>query len=69
VLRAAVNGLWGDAFAIDEGEWKTQVMSQAVEDAWNPENLSVVAFVYNDQGVQQAVKGKVSHRLARINTK
>ena len=59
VLRAVVNGLWGDAFTIDEGEWKTQVMSQAVEEGWKPEHLSVVAFVYNDQGVQQTVKAKV----------
>ena len=59
VLRAAVNGLWGDDFAIAEDERKTQVMSQAVEDGWNPEHLSVVAFVYNDQGVQQAAKREV----------
>jgi hypothetical protein len=68
VLRAAVNGLWGDAFTIDEGEWKTQVMSLVVEDAWNPENLSVVAFVYNDQGVQQAVKGKVNSEKGKVNS-
>ena len=61
VLRAAVNGLWGDDFTIDEGECKTQVMSQAVEEGWKPEHLSVVAFVYNDQGVQQAVKGKLKN--------
>lgn len=32
----------------------------AVKDNWNPENLSVVAFVYNDKdGVYQAAECKV----------
>lgn len=59
VLRAAVNGPWGDEFAISEGEQKSQVMTAIVEEGWKPANLSVVAFVYNDAGVQQAVKAKV----------
>lgn len=59
VLRAAVNGLWGEDFTIVEGETKKKVMTQALEAGWNSENLSVVAFVYNDQGVQQAVKARV----------
>lgn len=59
VLRAAVNGLWGEDFTIGEGEMKSRMMEMAVEDGWNPENLSIVAFVYNDQGVQQTVKAKV----------
>ena len=59
VLRAAVNGLWGEDFTIGEGEMKSRMMEMAVKDGWNPENLSIVAFVYNDQGVQQTVKAKV----------
>lgn len=59
VLRAAVNGTWGEDFTIKEGEQKTLTMSMKVEDEWNVRNLSIVAFVYNDQGVQQAVKAKV----------
>ena len=59
VLRAAVNGLWGEDFTIGEGEMKSRMMEMTVEDGWNPENLSIVAFVYNDQGVQQTVKAKV----------
>ncbi|MBR0049304.1 MAG: Omp28 family outer membrane lipoprotein [Prevotella sp.] len=61
VLRAVVNGLWGDDFSIGEGEKKSQVMTKAIEKGWNVKNLSAVAFIYNDQGVQQAVKAKVSH--------
>ena len=26
---------------------------------WNPSHLSIVAFVYNDNGVEQAIKAKV----------
>lgn len=61
VLRTAVNGLWGEDLTVAEGERKMQQMSQVVEDGWNPEHLSIVAFVYNDQGVQQAVKAHVSN--------
>ena len=59
VLRTAVNGAWGESFTINEGETKQQTLSQAVDSKWNTANLSIVAFVYNDDGVEQAVKTKV----------
>jgi hypothetical protein len=59
VLRAAVNGTWGEDFTIREGEKKEQILTETFEGSWDSHNLSVVAFVYNDQGVQQAVKSKV----------
>lgn len=59
VLRTPVNGTWGDSFTIDEGESKQQEMTQALDASWNPSNLSIVAFVYNDAGVEQVVKTKV----------
>lgn len=59
VFRTAVNGTWGEDFAINEGETKQQTYTQAVVPAWNPANLSIVAFVYNNNGVEQAVKAKV----------
>jgi hypothetical protein len=31
-------------------------MVQTADPAWNSANLSVVAFVYNDNGVEQAAK-------------
>lgn len=61
VLRTPVNGTWGEDFTIQEGEVKTTRHTQAIDPSWNPQQLSVVAFVYNDQGVQQAVKTKVNH--------
>jgi hypothetical protein len=36
-----------------------QTLTQAVDASWNTANLSIVAFVYNDNGVEQAVKTKV----------
>lgn len=61
VLRTAVNGTWGDDFTIGEGERKTQTMTQTLDASWNVANLSVVAFVYNDSGVQQAAKAPVAY--------
>ena len=58
VLRVAVNGLWGEDFSINEGESVERTLTQALEPNWNKEQLSAVAFVYNDSGVQQAVKIK-----------
>ena len=56
VFRAAVNGTWGEDFGVAEGETKTVVRTAGIETAWKPENMSVVAFVYNDNGVIQATK-------------
>ena len=60
VLRTAVNGTWGDAIDFKEAETKALTYSQTVDAAWNKANLSVVAFVYNDDGVEQAAKTKVT---------
>ena len=59
VLRAAVNGLWGDDFSVNEGEWKELQLTFQPDEAWNPAHLSIVAFVYNANGVLQAAKGRV----------
>ncbi len=59
VFRTAVNGTWGEDFSVKEGEIAERIMEQTLEPNWNLEKLSIVAFVYNDSGVQQAVKFKV----------
>lgn len=56
VLRTAVNGTWGEDFSIGEGEIVERTFTQALEPNWNKDNLSIVAFVYNDDGVQQVTK-------------
>ncbi len=59
VLRTPVNGTWGEDFSISQKEKKEQTLTQAVSADWNPANLSIVAFVYNDYGVEQAIKTRV----------
>ena len=53
VYRMAVNGLWGDDFSIKEGEEKALPYTCKLKGGWKPENMHMVAFVYNDTGVQQ----------------
>lgn len=56
VFRAAVNGDDGEAFSVAWGETKTVSHTYTLDAAWKEADMSVVAFVYNDEGVQQAVK-------------
>lgn len=59
VLRTPVNGTWGEDITINEGETQEKQLTLPLDASWQPDQLSIVAFVYNDQGVQQAAKGKV----------
>ena len=61
VLRAPVNGLWGEDFTIAEGESKECSITFQPDAAWKPEHLSIVAFVYNSQGVQQAAHVRIQN--------
>lgn len=56
VFRAAVNGTWGEDVTIQEGNAKQWEMDCPQEPNWKPDKLSIVAFVYNDNGVLQAMK-------------
>jgi thiol-disulfide isomerase/thioredoxin len=51
VLRASVNGTWGDAVGEDgqaiSGSTQTNSYSFTLPSAWNAANCTVVAFVYN----------------------
>jgi len=59
VLRDAINGTWGDDCSVEEGQlWKHEY-TYTLNDAWKPENLNIVAFVYNDAGVVQATSTKL----------
>ena len=56
VFRTAVNGEDGEAFTLAWDETKTVSHTYTLDDKWKEADMSVVAFVYNDEGVQQAVK-------------
>lgn len=56
VLRDAVNGSWGVATSVTEGDTTQFSYSYTVDGDWVPENLYAVIFMYNSNGVQQVVK-------------
>lgn len=56
VFRAAVNGTWGEDVTVNEGETTTMKYSYKLPEAWNADNIAVVAFVYNDNGVENVAK-------------
>lgn len=60
VFRDAVNGTWGEAATITEGDTTRFAYSYAVDEEWVVGHLAVVAFLYNGEGVQQVVKQAVS---------
>lgn len=60
VFRASVNGTWGEDISLKEGllssvENEIEVRYNDKE-RWNKDELSIVAFIYNDKGVQQAAR-------------
>lgn len=59
VFRDAVNGAYGEPFAIAKGEDKTVTAEATLADHWVAANMSVVAFVYDASGVQHVVKQPV----------
>lgn len=59
VFRASVNGTWGEDISVSEGETVQRIMTQPLATDWNPAQLDIVAFVYNDSGVQQVAKFQV----------
>lgn len=56
VFRAAVNGTWGEEVTVKEGETTSKDYSYVLPETWNAENISVIAFVYNDNGVENVAK-------------
>lgn len=60
VLRAAVNGTWGEDVSVAGfANAKEFHYSAPLSTAWKPRNLSVVAFVYNDEQVVQVTRRKL----------
>ena len=56
VFRATVNGEWGEDIKVEEGKKVTTFNNITIPSDWKRNNLSFVAFVYNEQGVQQVVR-------------
>ena len=61
VFRSTVNGTLGDDVVWPSGKQSILSFSAEVQENWNPKNLSVVAFVYNEGGVQQVCQKPVAY--------
>ena len=59
VFRTSVNGTWGEPYTVKESETIITEMTATIDDDWVKKHLSVIAFVYNDNGVLQAAKSGV----------
>ena len=59
VYRASVNGVGGERVSLSSNVFDTFNHTAAVKENWNAENLSVVAFVYNSNGVLQVVEAEI----------
>lgn len=59
VYRASINGLWGEEMYLTSGTQSVDY-SITLDKEWVSENVSIVAFFYNDNGVQQTVIESIS---------
>ena len=60
VYRGSVNGIWGEDVNLKANVFSNTKHQLEVKDGWNADNLSVVAFVYNDNdGVYQVTECSV----------
>lgn len=59
VLRASMNGDWGEDITVSEGSTTSTGCSITLDEKWVPTHVSVIAFVYNNSGVQQVVKQSI----------
>ena len=60
VLRAAVNGTWGEDITLAPGQTQTYTHTIDLDPSWNSANLSIVAFVYSDgEGLLQVAESVV----------
>lgn len=56
VFRTAVNGTWGEDVSVLRGDTISTHHTIQLDEKWVPAHTAVVAFVYNDGGVQQVVR-------------
>lgn len=60
VFRAAVNGTWGEDLSVAEGYSKSTTHTLTLDESWNAQNVSIVAFVYNGSGVLNVTKASAT---------
>lgn len=60
VFRGCVNGLWGENLPLDKGVVKYVSNEISVQEYWNLDNVDIVGFYYNDQGVKQVERTRLA---------
>lgn len=60
VFRASVNDPWGDDVAVAHGQVVVKNYDIAMDPAWVPEHCSIVTFLYDNEGVKQVSKKKLT---------
>ena len=60
VLRTAVNGTWGEATSISEGDTTRHSYTCTLDTAWQSQHTNAVIFVYNSDGVQQVIREEIT---------
>ena len=64
VFRTSVNGTWGEEITLEEG--MRRELSHSIDlryndsERWNPANISIVGFISDGAGVQQAAECKLN---------
>lgn len=64
VYRASVNGVGGEEISLQSGVYSNLTSTMTLNSSWKKDNLSVVAFIYDETGVIQAEEvslGSTSH--------
>ena len=61
VFRASVNDPWGDDVSVGHGEVATKNYNIAMDPAWVPEHCAIVTFLYDNDGVKQVAKKKLTY--------
>lgn len=61
VYRASVNGVGGEEVELSSNVFTTLNHSINAKEGWNTDNLSIVAFVYDETGVLQVTECKIGN--------
>ena len=61
VFRASVNDPWGDALSVNHGQVVINSYDLILDPAWVPEHCSIVTFLYDDSGVRQVSKTRLTY--------
>ena len=60
VFRASVNDPWGDDIGVNHGQVVDKDYHFTLDPAWVPEHCSIVTFLYDEKGVRQVTKKKLT---------